>query len=297
MTKNTNRTWFRRCLALGLLLGASAHSSASVTLNYQFISPELTVGTKCLLVASTQDADLGQPGDLAGVPLVAGATFGQDNVVLAVLTAEDLPGSRTGVSGMLTLNYTGQLDAGDPVTLIWLPGLPAIATVMPLGSGFVSFRADVPADGGTIAYALPTDGSTDSLYSIANGYGGSTIYPNSVPAIVATYPHDLDTDGDQIGDLLEFAMGLDPYGSSTAYQPMLAYGNAGADLTLDFALRDDLALHNLAVTVESSLTLHDGSWFSVNMQPSQIAGRWEVVVPAPTGANARQFFRFKLDTP
>jgi hypothetical protein len=60
---------------------------------------------------------------------------------------------------------------------------------------------------------------------------------------------------------------------------------------------DDLALHNLLVSVESSLALLDGSWFPVTMQTSASPNRWEVVVPTPTGANARQFFRFKLETP
>ena len=55
--------------------------SPTWSLNYQFISSELPVGTRCLLVASTQDSDFGQSGDLAGVQLTQGAVFGQDNVI------------------------------------------------------------------------------------------------------------------------------------------------------------------------------------------------------------------------
>lgn len=237
MTSRTKTPWAGRCLALGILLGTSALSSASVSLNYQFITPELPAGTRCLLVASTQDSSFGQPGDLAGIPLTPGAVFAQDNLVLAVFTAESLPGAVTGVSGMLTLDYSGQLDAGDQLRLYWLPGLAPSATVIPLGSGFVNYRAEVAADGGTMGYALPADGATESLYSIATIHGGTTSFPGSVPATIATYPHDQDTDGDQLGDLLEFAMGLDPYVSNTPDQPMLAYDNGGASLSVDFALR------------------------------------------------------------
>jgi hypothetical protein len=297
MIIRTNTTRAKRGLALGLFLGTSALASASGSLNYQFISPELPVGTRCLLVASTQDSDFGQPGDLAGVQLTQGAVFGQDNVILAVLTAESLPASTTGVSGRLTLDFTGQLNAGDPLRLYGLPGLAPSATVQPLGGGFVDFRADLPADGGTIGCSLPADGATDSLYSIACVYGGTTTFPGSVPATIATDPHGEDPDGDQMGDLLEFAMGVDIYQSTTPDQPLVSLVNGGVDLSFDFALRDDLAIHGLVLGVESSLTLLDGSWFPVTMQPSATPGRWGVVVPTPTGPNARQFFRFKLVTP
>ncbi len=297
MTKQSNFSLAVRHLAFGLFLGTSAVASASVTLNYQFISPELPAGTRCLLVASTADADFGQPGDLAGVSLTEGAVYGPDNVVLAVLTAENLPASTTGVSGVLNLGYTGALNAGDPLRLYWLPGLPGSATVVPLGIGFVHFSAALPADGGTIGYSLPADGATESVYSIAAVHGGTTNLPPSVPATIATYPHGMDTDGDRWSDLLEFAMGLDPYQDSTPEQPTLFFGNGGADLVFDFALRDDIAVHGVVLSVESSLTLLDGSWFPVAMQPSATAGRWEVIVPEPNGVNARQFFRFKLVTP
>ena len=289
-------SWAKRA-AFGLLLAAGANSSASVTLNYQFISPELPPGTRCLLVASTRDNDLGQPGDLAGVSLVSGTSFGKDEVILAVLAAESLPGGFTGVSGAMTISYEGDLDEGDALTLVWLPGLASDATMLPLGGGFVSFAATNATDGGTIGYALPADGATDSIYSIATTYGGTTVFPGSVPAVVATYPHGQDSDGDQMGDLLEFVMGTDVYESSTLYQPMIGYANGASDLVFDFSLREDLLLHDVNLHVESSYTLLVGSWFPVDIQPSSDGERWEAVVPAPTGANARQFFRFKLETP
>ena len=109
---------------------------------------------------------------------------------------------------------------GDPLRLYWLPGLAPSATVQPLGGGFVDFRADLPADG-----------ATDSLYSIASVYGGTTTFPGSVPATIATDPHGEDPDGDQ--------MGLDIYQSTTPDQPLVSYVNGGVDLSFDFALRDE----------------------------------------------------------
>lgn len=117
---------------------------------------------------------------------------------------------------------------GDPLRLYWLPGLAPSATVQPLGGGFVDFRADLPADG-----------ATDSLYSIASVYGGTITFPGSVPATIATDPHGEDPDGDQMGDLLEFAMGLDIYQSTTPDQPLVSLVNCGVDLSFDFALRDE----------------------------------------------------------
>lgn len=297
MTNHLVRFLARRGAWALLALASTAGACASVTLNYQFITPELPTGTRCLLVASTDDSDFGQPGDLAGVSLTPGTVIGRDNVVLAVLTAENLPASTTGVAGVLKLEYDNQLSAGDPLRLYWLPGLDPAATNLPLGGGFVSYRTEIPTDGGTIGYRLPLDGATDSLYSIGGKNGGTTAFPGAIATTVATYPSDLDSDGDQMGDLLEFAMGLDVYQSSTPQQPLLAYANGGADLRFDFAVRDDLVEHGLVLGVESSLTLLDGSWFPVTAQPSATPGRWEVVVPAPLGADARQFFRFKLAAP
>jgi hypothetical protein len=42
-----------------------------------------------------------------------------------------------------------------------------------------------------------------------------------------------------MGDLLEFAMGLDIYQSTTPDQPLVSYVNGGVDLSFDFALRDE----------------------------------------------------------
>ena len=118
-----------------------------------------------------------------------------------------------------------------------------------------------------------------------------------MPATIATYPADLDTDGDQLSDLAEFAMGLDVYESSTPHQPTLASINGGTELRFEFPQRDDLALHPISLGVESSFTLRNGSWFPLATQPGVLVGRWEVIVTAPTTANARQFFRFRIETP
>lgn len=278
---------------LGALVATAAVSSASVSLNYQFISPELPSGTRCLLVASTQDASFGQPGDLAGLALTEGATFGVDNVVVAVLTAEDLPGALTGTAGMLHLNYSGNLNEGDPLRLIWLPGLAPTANQIPLGTGYRQYDSALPADGGTIGYELPADGATDSLYSIGSEHGGVTTFPGALDTVVATYPHGQDTDGDQMDDLLEFALGLDIYRSSTAQEPKLSL--LGDLLRYEFPLREDLHLHGLDLVVETSQTLKDDSWSPLEIHFS-IMNYWHVLVSAPVGDNARQFFRFRIET-
>lgn len=292
----TNLTHFSRKVraTLGALAATATLSSASVSLNYQFISPELPAGTRCVLVASTQDNSFGQPGDLAGLSLTEGATFGTDNVVVAVLTAEDLPGALTGAAGMLSLNYEGGLNEGDPLRLIWLPGLPSNANMIPLGSGYREYDSALPADGGTIGYELPADGATDSLYSIGSQHGGATTFPGALDTVVATYPHGQDSDGDQMDDLLEFALGLDVNRSSTAQEPVLTLD--GGQLRYEFSLREDLNEHGLSLVVETSRTLRDDSWTQVATQASTAEGFWHALVNAPIGENARQFFRFRIET-
>ena len=279
----------------GLLLALSPTAGASVLLSYQFITPELPAGTRCLLVASTADDDFGHPGDLAGVQLTAGAVIGQDNVILAVLTAESLPGGVTGCAGALTIEYAGGLGEGDRLRLYWLPGLDPAATVIPLGTSFADYRAESAVDGSSIGYALPADGTTASLYSIATANGGVTVFPGSVPASIATYPPGQNSDGDPFTDLQEFAMGLDIYEDSFADQPTTAFINGGTALQFEFPRRADLSLHPITLGAETSLSLADGSWSPVAIQPSPVTGRWEAV--RPVDSESRRFFRLKVETP
>jgi hypothetical protein len=79
--------------------------------------------------------------------------------------------------------------------------------------------------------------------------------------------------------------------------PSTTVGSSVPVISFDFVLRDDHALPNLLVRVESSLTPLDEGWFPLTMEPSASPNRWKVGVPVTTGSNARQFFRFKVETP
>ncbi|MFZ4482998.1 MAG: PEP-CTERM sorting domain-containing protein [Chthoniobacterales bacterium] len=89
--------------------------------------------------------------------------------VLAAKINGDQPGQP---SGLFTFSYSGNFGVGDELLVVMYPTLTTSSVSPGLNTPGFFFRTSLVADGSSIAYVAPADGTWD-LFSFTVGAGGS----------------------------------------------------------------------------------------------------------------------------
>lgn len=196
-------------------LSILSFSNASIVVNMQADGLRNDLGalmgsnSLALLVVSTTDAVFSINSIIANSSTAAGTLISStDDYIAAVIpntvNARPNPGtldvsySNLG-AGPLTLSNISGWNVGDRLALVWFPGLPANATIIPSGARYGLFTSAVagdgidpwvtPADSGQISIAF---GTTDSGYfggtsSPAAGTTAQTVVPEPATASLGLF--------------------------------------------------------------------------------------------------------------
>jgi hypothetical protein len=150
-------------IILTLIISAiSLSSQASVTLNVlsgvfrDANSQPIPQNSLVIVAASTLDSTF--------APIGPTAFTSGDDIVIAQLATNDIGGPGT-ISAPIVLNFSGNLNAGDPLALYWFPTLTSSATAPGIGTPYGMFTDS--------SFVMPSDGATITLSFLTTSVGGS----------------------------------------------------------------------------------------------------------------------------
>ena len=226
-----------------------------------------------------------------------------------VFTLTNTGGSAmTGLAdGMLTDSNNGEFDVSYR---------PLVSTLAPGASIELVIQYKPRSTGPhTASFTLPTNAPAALNYTLfLNGYGGEPIgtfrEQNFGQSENAGASADIaDPDGDQLNNLVEYALGLDPTLANGSAIGTLSGGGPPppADpgdgpppppsvLTFDYS-RNRLALADVEYQVEWSDTLASGDWHTTSVTEavlSETAETQQVRATLPTGSAGHRFVRLRL---
>lgn len=156
-----------------LLAPVAAFAQSTVTINFfagglaNSSGTLLTTGTLVLLIADTGDNGFGSLA--AGSSLSLGSLLNGDDQIIGSGTVlsggyGQVMGS-TGTGGnssipLMTSPYTN-LNTGDPLAIVWLPGLNSSSTTLSGGQTYGLYQG-VPPESDSDAWVVPLGGTTDT---------------------------------------------------------------------------------------------------------------------------------------
>lgn len=165
-------------LAAALAL-ASRQAHANVALNLDFENLYSTnlltlapANGTVVLLASTLDSSFGNL-TLATTQFTDPAQT--DDIVLGKWTLGAGSGSAGVFNDAITFNLSGNLNAGDPLMLVWYPNVNSASAAPGYSKAFGSFRSDTALAGSDIGFIVPADGSGLNLFAFSQSAGGDVL--------------------------------------------------------------------------------------------------------------------------
>lgn len=162
-----------------LVLGAVGPALASVSIEFQLGGFQAPAGATGVLVADAANDGFVNPSQAGGGLLTPGATWGGDDVVVAVFSFRNLAqwGGQQGFAEHLaTIDYGALgLTAGDPLTLHVFPERTA-GQALRSGEPHLSYRegdAGQRTSNSTMGFALPPDGGAHVLGLLGSAQSGT----------------------------------------------------------------------------------------------------------------------------
>jgi hypothetical protein len=170
----------KKVLTAALLSLALGSTSAVATTNLSLFGGTLSDssgnamadGGLILLVASTTDSIFSSP--LPDASISVGSLFGGDDQIVGMFEISQAnSGIVGGYGSLLSINYSGNLSAGDALQLYWFPSLTLNSTSFGSYTAYGTYRTDNVTSDSDIGWALPSDGTTVTLnfFTSSSGLG------------------------------------------------------------------------------------------------------------------------------